>query len=52
MHDNAEQLIRNSDLVVFGNIKNLTNLAPNNWGRDIETDLIGRMYTVGLRLKM
>ena len=42
----------NSDLVVFGNIKNLTNLAPNNWGRDIETDLIGRMYTVGLRLKM
>jgi len=40
------------NLVVFGNINNLTNVAPNRWGRDPGTDLVGRYYTLGLRLKM
>ena len=51
-YDLPQAWIGNRNLTLFGNIANLTNVAPNNWGRDPSTDLIGRMYTVGLRLKM
>ncbi len=40
------------NLQLFGNINNLTNLAPNAFGRDPTTDVIGRFYSVGLRMKM
>lgn len=36
---------------LYGNINNLFNLAPNNWGRD-SSDVIGRFFTAGVRVKL
>jgi outer membrane receptor protein involved in Fe transport len=43
--------VRGTNLTLFGNINNLTNLAPNPFGR-AEADVIGRYMTVGVRMKM
>jgi outer membrane receptor protein involved in Fe transport len=42
---------RGANVQVFGNINNLTNVAPNPWGRQ-EADVIGRYMVVGARVKM
>ncbi len=42
---------RGTDVQLFGNINNLTNVAPNAFGRQ-EADTIGRYMVVGARVKM
>jgi outer membrane receptor protein involved in Fe transport len=42
---------RGANVQLFANVNNLTNVAPNPWGRQ-EADVIGRYMVGGFRLKM